>query len=80
MAPVFALGHTLRVSLCEGRFVLESGDRKGELCHWVQVIGATVDELFDEFRDFRASSPFCREVSDLLFARNFAGEEEPEET
>ena len=80
MAPVFALGHTLGVSLCECRFVFESGDSKGELCHWVQVIGATVDELFDEFGDFRTSSPFCREISDLLFARNFTGQEEPEET
>ena len=59
MAPVFALGHTLGVSLCKGGLVFKSCDRKGQLCHWVEVIGAAVDELFDELWDVGASGPFC---------------------
>lgn len=46
--PVFALLHALSVSLCESRFVLESSDCDGELCHWVEVAWASIDELLDE--------------------------------
>ena len=60
--------------------MFKSCDRKGQLCHWMQVIGAAVDELFDELWDVGAGGPFCREVSDLLFTRNFASKEEPEKT
>ena len=44
----------------------------------MHVIGAAVDELFDELGDIGAGGPFCGEVSDLLFAGNFAGKQEPE--
>ena len=39
--------------------MFKSCDRKGQLCHWVQVIGAAVDELFDELRNVGAGGPFC---------------------
>lgn len=47
--PVFCLLDALGVSLSEGGFALESGDGDGELGHWVEVVGAAVDELLDEF-------------------------------
>jgi hypothetical protein len=46
----------------------------------VEVIGAAVDQLFDELGKLGASSPFCGEVADLLFGWNLTGEEEPEKT
>jgi hypothetical protein len=78
--PVLGLLHSLGICLCKGRFVLEGIDCDGELCHWMQVIWAAVDKLFDEFGDFGASGPLCGEVADLLLAGNFASQEKPEET
>ena len=46
----------------------------------MHVVGAAVDELFDELGKVGASSPVSREVSDLLFAWDLAGEEQPEKT
>ena len=41
--PVLRLVHALSICLGERRLVLESSDRKGELSHWMEVIGAAVD-------------------------------------
>lgn len=60
--------------------MLESGDCHGELRHWVEVVGTTVDDFFDELWDGRACSPFSREISDLLLAWDLAGQEKPEKT
>jgi len=78
--PVFSLLHTLRVCFRKGRFVLKSSDCDGELCHWVQVIWAAVDKLFDEFGNFGTGGPLSGEVADLLLAGNFTSQEKPEET
>lgn len=80
VAPVFALLHAFGVSLSEGGFVLESIDCDGELCHWVEVDRASVDQLLNEFGDIRTGGPFGREVADLLLAGDFAGQQQPEET
>ena len=60
--------------------MLESSDSEGELCHWVEVTWAAVDELLDEFGDFGTGGPLGGEVADLLLARNFTGQEKPEKT
>ena len=78
VAPVFGLLHSLSICFGEGRFVLESIDSDGELCHWVKVSWAAVDELLDEFGNFGTSSPVGGEVADLLFAGNFTSQEKPE--
>jgi hypothetical protein len=79
--PVLCLlQRALGVCLCESGFTLEGGDGDGELGHWVEIIGAAVDELFDELRKLGTGSPLCGEVADLLFRWNLAGQEQPEET
>lgn len=80
VAPVFRLPHSLGVCLGERRFVLESIDCDGELCHWVQVARASVDQLLNKFGDVRTGRPLGGEVADLLFAGDFTSQEQPEET
>jgi hypothetical protein len=46
----------------------------------VHVVRAAVDELFDELGKVGTSSPVSGEVSDLLFAGDLAGKEQPEKT
>jgi hypothetical protein len=46
----------------------------------VEVAWASVDKLFDEFRDIGSGSPVRRQVTDLLLGGNLTSEEEPEET
>jgi len=60
--------------------MFESSDCDGELCHRVEIIGAAVDELFDEFGDFGPGGPLGGEVADLLLTGNFTSQKEPEET
>lgn len=60
--------------------MLEGGDGKGELSHWVEVVGAAVNQLLDEAWDVGAGSPLSREVAYLLLAWDFASKKEPEET
>jgi len=78
--PVFRLLHSLGISLCESRVVLESGDCDGELCHWVKVAWASVDELLDELGDACAGSPVGRKLADLLLGWDLTSQEKPEET
>ena len=59
--------------------MLEGGDGERELSHWVEVAGAAVDKLGDECGNAGAGGPFGGEVSNLLLARNLAGQKEPEE-
>ena len=80
VAPIFGLLHSLRVCLGKGRLMLESSDSKGELCHWMEITGAAVDELLDEFGNFGTSGPLGGEVADLLLAGNFTSQEKPEKT
>ena len=74
VSPVFGLLHALGVRLGEGGFVLESVHSDGELCHWVKVAWAAVDQLLNKFGDVRTSGPFGREVADLLLAGDFASQ------
>lgn len=60
--------------------MLKSRDCNGELSHWVEIIGTPIDDFFEEFGNSGACSPFGGEISDLLFARDFASKEEPKET
>jgi hypothetical protein len=46
----------------------------------VEVIGAAVNKLFDEFGDLGPSGPLGGEVADLLLTGNFTSQKEPEET
>lgn len=78
--PVLGLLDTLGVCLGEGRLVLKSSDGKRELSHWVEGVGATVNQLLDELGDIGAGSPLGREVANLLLGGNLTGEEKPEET
>lgn len=78
VAPVFGLLHSLSIRLSERRFVLKSGDSEGELCHWVEVAWASVDEFLDEFGNFGTGGPLGGEVADLLLAGNLTSQEEPE--
>lgn len=80
VTPVFRLAHTLGIGLSEGGFVLESSDGDGELCHWVEVAWAAVDQLLNKFGDVRTGGPFSRQVADLLLAGNLTGQQQPEET
>ena len=80
VSPVFGLLHALGVGLGKGGFVLESVDSDGELCHWVKVAWAAVDQLLNKFGDVRTGGPFGREVADLLLAGDFASQQKPEET
>lgn len=66
MLPVFTLLDTFCIGLCEGGFVLESSDGDGELSHGMKVRGASINELLNEFWHVRTSSPFGRQVADLL--------------
>ena len=80
VAPVVLLVHTFGISFGKCGLVLESSDSKGELSHWVEITRAAVDQFFNEFRNVRSSSPFCRQVADLLLTWYFTSQEEPEET
>jgi len=78
--PVVLLIQALSIGLCKGRLVLKGGDGKGELSHWVEVRGAAVNELLNEFGDSRPCSQFGRQVADLLLRWNLASQEQPEQT
>lgn len=80
VSPVLGLLHALSVCLGKSRFVLESVNCDGELCHWVEIAGASVDKLLDELWNIGTSGPVCRQVADLLFAGDLTGEEKPEKT
>lgn len=60
--------------------MFESGYSEGELCHWVKIIRAAVDELGNELRDVGAGSQFGGQITNLLLAWNLAGQKEPEQT
>ena len=60
--------------------MLKSGDSEGELCHWVEVAWASIDEFLDEFRNFGTGGPLGGEIADLLLAGNLTSQEEPEKT
>ena len=76
--PVLRLLHAAGVGFREGRLVLEGCDGEGELCHWVQVAGAAVDELVDEGGYVRSCRPFAAEVADLLLSRHLSSKQQPE--
>ena len=78
--PVLRLLHAAGVGFREGGLVLEGCDGEGELCHWVQVAGAAVDELVDEGGDVRSCRPLAAEVADLLLSRHLSSKQQPEET
>lgn len=80
VTPVLVLLHSLSISLGECGLVLESSDSEGELCHWVKIAWASVDELFDELWYVGTSGPLGREIANLLLAGNFTGQKEPEKT
>lgn len=80
VTPVVLLVDTLGVGLGEGGLVLEGSDGEGELSHGVEVAGAAVDELLDELGHIGAGSPLSGQVTDLLLAWDFTGQEQPEET
>jgi hypothetical protein len=46
----------------------------------VHVAWAAIKEVFDIFWEIGACSPIRRQVTDLLFARNFPSQEQPEKT
>jgi len=46
----------------------------------VEVAGAPVDKLLNEFWNIGTGGPFSRKIADLLLAGNFAGQEKPEKT
>jgi hypothetical protein len=46
----------------------------------MKIAWAAIDELFNELGKIRASSPFCGQITHLLFTGNLAGQEEPEQT
>lgn len=78
--PVLSLLHALSIGLGELRLALESSDGEGELGHGVEVGGAAVDELLDELGDIGTGGPVGRQIANLLFGGNLAGQEKPEET
>lgn len=80
VSPVFRLLHSLSISFGESRFMLEGIDCDGELCHWVEIAWASVDELLDEFWNIGTGGPFCGEIANLLLTWDLAGEEKPEKT
>lgn len=80
VAPVLLLVHALGICLCECGLVLKSSHCDRELCHWVEVAWATVDELLDELWDVGSSGPFGRKITNLLLTWDLAGKEKPEET
>jgi len=80
VAPVVLLVDTLCVRLGELGLVLESGNSNRELGHWVEGVGATIDELLDELGDPGAGSPFGGESADLLLSGDLSGQEKPEKT
>jgi hypothetical protein len=45
----------------------------------MQVRWATVNELFDKLGNIGAGGPFGRQVADLLFGGDLAGQEQPKE-
>lgn len=46
----------------------------------MQGVGASVNELLDEFGNGSSGSPFLRETLGLLGSRNFSSDEQPEES
>lgn len=80
VAPVFGFPHAFGVRLGKGRFVLESSDCEGELCHGVEVARASVDQLLNKFGNVRTGGPFCGKIADLLLGGDFARQQQPEET
>ena len=45
----------------------------------MQIVGASIDQLLDEFWNIRSGGPLGGQVTNLLLAGNLAGQEEPEE-
>ena len=80
MSSLLCLLHALGVCLGEAGLALKCSDCDGELRHWVEVVGAAVNELLDELWEIGSGGPLGGEVADLLLAGHFAGQEEPEET
>lgn len=78
--PVVLLVDTLRIRLGERGLVLKGSHSQGELSHGVQVIGAAVNELLNVLGNVGPSSPFSREVANLLLAGDLARQQQPEET
>lgn len=80
MLPVFGLFDALGICLCKGRLALEGGDGNGELGHWVEVVGAAVDQLLDKLGQVGARGPLGGQIAHLLLDGDFAGEKQPEKT
>lgn len=79
VGPVFLLADALGVGFGEFRSVFQGGNGNGELSHGVHVVGASVNELLDEFGEIRSRSPVGGQISDLLLAGNLASQEQPEQ-
>ena len=45
----------------------------------MQIVGASIDQLLDEFWDLGSGGPLGGQVTNLLLAGNLASQEEPEE-
>lgn len=60
--------------------MLESRHGNRELGHWMEVVGAAVEELHDELGYVGSRSPLSGQITDLLLGWDLAGQEEPEET
>jgi len=80
VGPVVLFVDALRVRLGEGRLVLEGSHSQGELGHWVEGVGAAINELLDELGDVGARSPLSGQVTHLLLAGDFTGQQQPKET
>jgi hypothetical protein len=80
VSPILGLLHSLGICLCESRLMLQSSDCDRELCHWVKVVRASVNELFDKLGEIGAGSPLCGQIADLLLTGDFTGEKKPEKT
>lgn len=78
--PVLFLVDAFSIGLGENGLVFESGDSEGELGHRVQSGRAAIDQLLNELGQIGASGPICREGTNLLFAGDFTGQEQPEKT
>lgn len=57
-----------------------SSDGEGELTHGVESVGASINELFNEFRNLSSSSPFLRETLGLFSSRDFSSQKQPKES
>ena len=55
------------------------GDGEGELRHWVEGVGASVNQFLDKLGNLGSGSPFLRKTLDLVGSWDFSSEEQPEE-